>query len=163
MFSALLGLGLTTAIVGAGGLAGLDPRLAKLIAIAAALFAGASFGLAPGLLLTLALTTAGDLRPASVSSHTRRTSNAAGMPAGGGRAVGFAHHRLDEDRLDEGRPPEGAILVTRHLEPQLAPVLGGLVGLMHMVSGCVCLHRIPSSPSGCCTSGSCRCWCCGLC
>lgn len=33
--SALLGLGLTTAIVGAGGMAGLDPRLAKLIAIAA--------------------------------------------------------------------------------------------------------------------------------
>jgi putative flippase GtrA len=33
--SALLGLGLTTAIVGIGGAAGLDPRLAKLIAIAA--------------------------------------------------------------------------------------------------------------------------------
>lgn len=33
--SALLGLGLTTAIVGLGGLAGLDPRLAKLIAILA--------------------------------------------------------------------------------------------------------------------------------
>lgn len=33
--SALLGLGLTTAIVGLGGAAGLDPRLAKLIAIAA--------------------------------------------------------------------------------------------------------------------------------
>jgi putative flippase GtrA len=33
--SALLGLGLTTAIVGLGGMAGLDPRLAKLIAIAA--------------------------------------------------------------------------------------------------------------------------------
>lgn len=37
--SALLGLGLTTAIVGLGGQAGLDPRLAKLIAI------GASFTL----------------------------------------------------------------------------------------------------------------------
>ena len=33
--SALLGLGLTTAIVGLGGMAGFDPRLAKLIAIAA--------------------------------------------------------------------------------------------------------------------------------
>jgi putative flippase GtrA len=33
--SALLGLGLTTAIVGLGGLFGFDPRLAKLIAIAA--------------------------------------------------------------------------------------------------------------------------------
>jgi putative flippase GtrA len=35
VMSALLGLGLTTAIVGLGGTAGLDPRLAKLIAIAA--------------------------------------------------------------------------------------------------------------------------------
>jgi putative flippase GtrA len=35
VMSALLGLGLTTAIVGLGGVAGLDPRLAKLIAIAA--------------------------------------------------------------------------------------------------------------------------------
>jgi putative flippase GtrA len=35
VLSALLGLGLTTAIVGLGGFAGLDPRLAKLIAIAA--------------------------------------------------------------------------------------------------------------------------------
>lgn len=33
--SALIGLGLTTAIVGLGGSAGLDPRLAKLIAIVA--------------------------------------------------------------------------------------------------------------------------------
>jgi putative flippase GtrA len=33
--SALIGLGLTTAIVGLGGMAGLDPRLAKLAAIAA--------------------------------------------------------------------------------------------------------------------------------
>jgi len=33
--SALLGLGLTTAIVGGGDLAGIDPRLAKLVAIGA--------------------------------------------------------------------------------------------------------------------------------
>lgn len=33
--SALLGLGLTTAIVGVGGLAGFDPRIAKLVAIVA--------------------------------------------------------------------------------------------------------------------------------
>ena len=39
--------------------------------------------------------------------------------------VGIAHHRLRT-----GAPPEGAILVTRHLEPQLAPVLGGLTGLV---------------------------------
>lgn len=33
--SALIGLGLTTVIVGAGAMAGIDPRLAKLVAIAA--------------------------------------------------------------------------------------------------------------------------------
>jgi putative flippase GtrA len=35
VISALLGLGLTTAIVGLGGFAGLDPRAAKLFAVAA--------------------------------------------------------------------------------------------------------------------------------
>ncbi len=67
----------------------------------------------------------GDLRPASVSSHRRRASGAAGMPASGGRVVGVAYHRLPA-----GTPPDGTILVTRHLEPQLAPVLGGLTGLV---------------------------------
>jgi rifampicin phosphotransferase len=79
----------------------------------------------PPLPVSFRLTTQGDLRPASVSSHTRRTSSAAGMPAGGGRAVGLANHGWDG-----GSPPEGAILVTRHLEPQLAPILGGLAGLV---------------------------------
>jgi pyruvate,water dikinase len=79
----------------------------------------------PPLPVSFRLTTQGDLRPASVSSHTRRASSAAGMPAGGGRAVGLAHHGWDR-----GSPPEGAILVTRHLEPQLAPILGGLAGLV---------------------------------
>lgn len=35
LISALIGLGLTTAIVGAGDFAGIDPRLAKLTAVAA--------------------------------------------------------------------------------------------------------------------------------
>ncbi len=35
VFSALLGLGLTTAIVGGGDYAGIDPRAAKLVAVAA--------------------------------------------------------------------------------------------------------------------------------
>jgi pyruvate,water dikinase len=80
----------------------------------------------PPLPVSFRLTAQGDLRPASVSSHTRRASNAAGMPAGGGRAVGLAHHGSAGDTP----PPEGVILVTRHLEPQLAPVLGGLAGLI---------------------------------
>jgi pyruvate,water dikinase len=79
----------------------------------------------PPLPVSFRLTSAGDLHPASVSSHTRRSSNAAGLPAGGGRVVGPAHHRLDESAI-----PEGSILVTRHLEPQLAPVLAGLAGLV---------------------------------
>jgi pyruvate,water dikinase len=79
----------------------------------------------PPLPVSFQLTNEGDLRPASVSSHTRRASNAAGMPAGGGRAVGLADHGLGRDG-----PPEGAILVTRHLEPQLAPLLGSLTGLI---------------------------------
>jgi pyruvate,water dikinase len=79
----------------------------------------------PPLPVSFRLTSAGDLHPASVSSHARRSSTAAGLPAGGGRVVGPAHHRLDESAI-----PEGSILVTRHLEPQLAPVLAGLAGLV---------------------------------
>ena len=47
------------------------------------------------------------------------------MPASGGRVAGVAHHVLPA-----GAPLAGAILVTRHLEPQLAPVLGSLTGLV---------------------------------
>jgi pyruvate,water dikinase len=79
----------------------------------------------PPLPVSFRLTTRGDLRPASVSTHRRRASGAAGTPASGGRVVGVAHHRLPA-----GTPPDGTILVTRHLEPQLAPVLGGLTGLV---------------------------------
>jgi pyruvate,water dikinase len=79
----------------------------------------------PPLPVSFRLTTHGDLRPASVSSHWRRASGVAGMPASGGRVVGVVHHQLPA-----GTPPAGAILVTRHLEPQLAPVLGGLTGLV---------------------------------
>jgi pyruvate,water dikinase len=79
----------------------------------------------PPLPVSFRLTTRGDLRPASVSSHRRRASGAAGTPASGGRVVGVAHHRLPA-----GTPPTGIILVTRHLEPQLAPVLGSLTGLV---------------------------------
>lgn len=39
VLSALVGLGLTAAIVGVGELIGIDPRLAKLVAIAASFFA----------------------------------------------------------------------------------------------------------------------------
>ena len=39
--------------------------------------------------------------------------------------MGMVRHRLPD-----GAPTEDTILVTRHLEPQLAPVLAGLVGLV---------------------------------
>ena len=50
-------------------------------------------------------TSAGDLRPASVSSHTRRASNAAGMPAGGGRVVGLGPPSAGRERDTRGLHP----------------------------------------------------------
>ncbi len=79
----------------------------------------------PPLPVSFRLTVSGDVRSASVSSHSRSDGDAAGIPAGGGRAVGVACHRSGHRA-----PPKGAILVTRHLEPQLATVLGGLGGLV---------------------------------
>jgi rifampicin phosphotransferase len=79
----------------------------------------------PPLPVSFRLTIAGNVRSASISSHSRSGDHAAGIAAGGGRAVGVACHRSG-DRA----PPKGAILVTRHLEPQLATVLGGLGGLV---------------------------------
>jgi pyruvate,water dikinase len=79
----------------------------------------------PPLPVSFRLSVAGEVRPASVSSHSQRIEWAAGMPAGGGRVVGVACHR---PRQVES--PDGAILVTRHLEPQLAPALGHIAGLV---------------------------------
>jgi pyruvate,water dikinase len=82
----------------------------------------------PPLPVSFRLSVAGDVRPASVSSHARRHDASAGMPAGGGRAVGVASHRPDHHAFDGSG--DGTILVTRHLEPQLAPFLGDLAGLV---------------------------------
>jgi pyruvate,water dikinase len=79
----------------------------------------------PPLPAAFRLAVSGEVRPAGNSSPARRTSEPAGLPAGGGRAVGVVRHRLPD-----GPSTEGSILVTRHLEPQLATVLGGLVGLV---------------------------------
>jgi pyruvate,water dikinase len=46
-----------------------------------------------------------------------------GVPAGGGRASGPVH-------VGDGIPPEGSVLVVRHLQPQLAGVLPRLAGLV---------------------------------
>lgn len=50
---------------------------------------------------------------------------AAGLPASAGRAVGVARHRLPA-----GAAQPDTILVTRFLEPRLAPLLPGLAGLV---------------------------------
>ena len=71
------------------------------------------------------LSVSGEIRPAGHSSPTRRQHESAGLPAGGGRAVGVV-----VGQVSVGQPVEDAILVTRHLEPQLAPLLGDLVGLV---------------------------------
>jgi pyruvate,water dikinase len=89
----------------------------------------------PPLPVSFRLSVAGDVRPASVSSHGRRPEPSTGMPAGGGRTVGVVCHRPDSAVSGEwgGASPagtDGPILVTRHLEPQLAPYLGDLTGLV---------------------------------
>jgi pyruvate,water dikinase len=71
------------------------------------------------------LSVSGEVRTAGRSSPTRRRHESAGLPAGGGRAVGVVVHHVPV-----GQPFEDAILVTPHLEPQLAPVLGQLAGLV---------------------------------
>jgi pyruvate,water dikinase len=62
---------------------------------------------------------------AVVPARHRRRGSASGVPAGGGRIEGIARHRVDV-----GSPRSGAILVTRHLEPQLAPLLPSLDGVV---------------------------------
>jgi pyruvate,water dikinase len=57
--------------------------------------------------------------------RTRARPLAAGLPASAGRAVGEARHHIAL-----GQEGQGLILVTRHLEPQLAPLLPGLAGLV---------------------------------
>lgn len=54
--------------------------------------------------------------------------DATGLPAGGGRGAGVVRHRVlpGSEPGAEGRP----VLVTRHLEPQLAPLLPQLAGLV---------------------------------
>lgn len=79
----------------------------------------------PPLPVSFRLSGAGGVRPASVSSHAQCAEWAAGMPAGGGRVVGVACHGLGQ-----AERPDSAILITRHLEPQLAPALGDLAGLV---------------------------------
>jgi pyruvate,water dikinase len=79
----------------------------------------------PPLPAAFRLSRSGEVRPAAHSSPARRRRESAGLPAGGGRAVGVVRNQPPGDR-----PAEATILVTPHLEPQLAPVLGGLVGLV---------------------------------
>jgi phosphohistidine swiveling domain-containing protein len=54
-----------------------------------------------------------------VAGHRRE-----GVGAGGGRGAGAVHV------VDDGPPPDGAVLVVAHLEPHLAPLLPRLAGLV---------------------------------
>jgi pyruvate,water dikinase len=60
-----------------------------------------------------------------LATRHRRAAAAAGIPAGGGRVEGVARHRVRP-----GERAEATILVTRHLEPTLAPLLPGIDGLV---------------------------------
>lgn len=75
----------------------------------------------PPLPTAFELDAAGDVH---VAGHGRR-AEAAGLPASAGRAAGVARHRVPA-----GGPQPDTILVTRHLEPRLAPLLPGLAGLV---------------------------------
>jgi pyruvate,water dikinase len=75
----------------------------------------------PPLPTAFRLTTSG----AVVHSSTHRGSSIVGIAAGGGRGVGEARHRVGVDGTSSG-----IVLVTRHLEPQLAPLLPSLDGLV---------------------------------
>jgi pyruvate,water dikinase len=55
----------------------------------------------------------------------RRHATSGGIPAGGGRVVGTVRHRVRP-----GSTEPGVVLVTRHLEPQLAPLLPSIDGLV---------------------------------
>ena len=67
------------------------------------------------------------LSPSGQVHETRhgRPAHTSGLPAGGGRAWGEARHRVKP-----GTPKGDIILVTRHLEPQLASILPSLAGLV---------------------------------
>ena len=60
-----------------------------------------------------------------VIATSRRGHDAQGVPAAGGRVVGEVRHRVAP-----GAERRGIVLVTRHLEPELAPLLPGLDGLV---------------------------------
>ncbi len=60
-----------------------------------------------------------------VIAQARPGHSGQGVPAGGGRVVGEVRHRVSP-----GADAPGIILVTAHLEPQLAPLLPSLDGLV---------------------------------
>jgi phosphohistidine swiveling domain-containing protein len=104
-----------------------DVRLLHLDELTAALTTGA----APVPAIARAVATAAPL-PARfrltedrvvVPVHVEREGNG-GVGAGGGRGVGPVH------LIEDGTPPDGVVLVVSHLEPQLAPLLPRLAGLV---------------------------------
>lgn len=78
-------------------------------------------GVAPPLPNAFRLTTGG----AMVRANAHDESSVIGVAAGGGRGVGLVRHRVGVDSTGSG-----IVLVTRHLEPQLAPLLPSLDGLV---------------------------------
>ena len=66
---------------------------------------------------------ASDGSPVAVAARRRSARSGGGIGAGGGRAMGTVHDGV-------GRPPAGSVLVVRTLDPELAPLLPGLAGLV---------------------------------
>jgi phosphohistidine swiveling domain-containing protein len=84
---------------------------------------------APPLPPAFRMSARGAIRVPARASSRRPGSDLAGQPAGGGRVVGVVRHDAPTDlTVDASGDP--IILVTRHLEPQLATALGALGGLV---------------------------------
>jgi rifampicin phosphotransferase len=83
----------------------------------------------PALPTSFRLAASGEIRPGDGGRQIRRSATAAGLPAGGGRGEGTVVHSEQAaiEAAARGRLP---VLVTRHLEPQLAGVLPHLHGLV---------------------------------
>lgn len=70
------------------------------------------------------------VRPRHTGRTGRPTSTTVGLPAGGGRRTGVVVHRLVPGSVPAASTAHGTVLVTRFLEPQLAPLLPYLQGLV---------------------------------
>lgn len=83
----------------------------------------------PALPTSFRLAETGIVQPGGGERRGRRSAAAVGLPAGGGRGEGTVIHDPVE-AVDAAERGAAVVLVTRHLEPELAPVLVHLAALV---------------------------------